>query len=512
LLTNGRADRLAHSEPLGEDRNPQRDGAEARPTFSGILISEVESESVSWLWRGWLALGKISVMDGDPGLGKSAAVLDLAARVSTGSPFPDGTKCGNGAGGVVVLSAEDGLADTIKPRLEAAGADTSRISSLKTVVTGTGESRQERPFALPKDLPLLEREIDLLGATLVIVDPLMAFFGGGIDAHKDQDVRRALTPLAALAERTGAAVQLVRHLNKGEGKSPVYRGGGSIGIIGAARMGALVAADPRDENRRVLAPTKNNLATRPKSLSYGLEEAENGAVRVVWSGESDLSAADLLGALGESEPGARGEAEDFLRSMLADGPLPSDEIFGAAKDARISNSTLRRAKDRLGVGAVRENVPGGKRGSGKWVWRLPETTSLAGGVQGGHAAEPRRLERPQDGNAAEHPIGTPVLQDAHPNGETGPSADNEHLEGDKRRTRPLTENEILGALNRRGSPAFEQAELYRGGRLAKEEAVEAVARTILKDNGSDDADWRASAPAVEAVLAHPLDCFCEQCW
>jgi hypothetical protein len=193
----------------------------------------------------------------------------------------------------------------------------------------------------------------------------MAFFGGGIDAHKDQDVRRALTPLAVLADRTGAAVQLVRHLNKGEGKSPVYRGGGSIGIIGAARIGSLVAADPRDENRRVLAPTKNNLATRPKSLSYGLEEADNGAVRVAWFGESGLSASDLLGAPGESEPGARGEAEDFLRSLLAGGPVPSDEIFGAAKAARISNSTLRRAKDSLGVGAFRENVPGGKRGSGK---------------------------------------------------------------------------------------------------------------------------------------------------
>jgi hypothetical protein len=164
------------------------------------------------------------------------------------------------------------------------------------------------------------------------------------------------------------------------------------------------------------------------------------------------------------------------------------------------------------VGAARENVPGGKRGSGKWVWRLPETASLAGGVQGGHTADPGRLERPQGENAAEYRVSTPVLQDTHPNGETGPSADYEHLEGDKRRTRPLTENEILHALNRRGSPAFEQAELYRGGRLAKEEAVEAVARTILKDNGSDDADWRASAPAVEAVLAHPLDCFCEQCW
>ena len=432
MLTNGHADRaaeqLARSEPLGSGGGSERDGSEARPTFGGILISEVESERVSWLWRGWLALGKVSVMDGDPGLGKSAGVLDLAARVSTGSPFPDGAECE--AGGVVVLSAEDGLADTIKPRLEAAGADTSRISSLKTVVTGTGESRQERPFALPKDLPLLEREIGRVGAKLVIVDPLMAFLGEKIDAHKDQDVRRALTPLAAMADRTGAAVQLVRHLNKGEGKIPVYRGGGSIGIIGAARMGSLVAVDPQDENRRVLAPTKNNLATRPKSLSYALEEAENGAVRVSWLGETDLSATDLLGSSEGTGPGARGEAEDFLRSLLAGGPVPSGEVFGAAKDARISDSTLRRAKDRLGVAAARENVPGGKRGTGKWVWKLPEA---APGGQGVHATGSGRLERSGGADAAEPRVGKPVLQDAHPRGARGASASVDHLEGDQRR-------------------------------------------------------------------------------
>lgn len=515
VVANGHTDQgaglMEDSEPLYPEANASRRDAKAHPVSSGILLSEVGTESVSWLWRGWLALGKLSVMDGDPGLGKSAAVLDLAARVSTGSPFPDGTRCETGAGGVVVLSAEDGLSDTIKPRLEAAGADTSRISSLATVITGSGDTRQERLFALPKDLPLLEHEIGRVGAKLVIIDPLMAFLGDKIDAHKDQDIRRALAPLAAVAERTGAAVQLVRHLNKGEGKIPVYRGGGSIGIIGAARIGSLVAVDPQDENRRVLASTKNNLATRPKSLSYGLEEAENGAVKVAWSGQSDLSAADLLGPSEGAEPGARGEAEGFLRSLLADGPIPSEKIFEAAKAARISNSTLRRAKERLGVGADRENVPGGKRGSGKWVWKLPEAASPSGDVQGAHAAGPERLERNGDADTAESRVGKPILQDAHANDQTGARARVEHLEGDKRHPRPLLESEILREMNRPGCPAFEQAGLYRSGELGKAEAVESVTRTILKNNGVALEGWRVSAPAVEAALTHPLGCACEWC-
>ena len=385
MLTNGHADRaaeqLARSEPLGSGRGSERDGSEARPTFGGILISEVESERVSWLWRGWLALGKISVMDGDPGLGKSAGGLDLAARVSTGSPFPDGAECE--AGGVVVLSAEDGLADTIKPRLEAAGADTSRISSLKTVVTGTGESRQERPFALPKDLPLLEREIARVGAKLVIVDPLMAFLGEKIDAHKDQDVRRALTPLAAMADRTGAAVQLVRHLNKGEGKIPVYRGGGSIGIIGAARMGSLVAVDPQDENRRVLAPTKNNLATRPKSLSYALEEAENGAVRVAWLGESDLSATDLLG------PSDEGAGSGARRGR----GLPPLFARGRPRPLRRGLRGGEGRQDLRQHAPACEGQAGRGRGAGERPGRQEGDRQVGVEAAGGRAGRPRRPRR-----------------------------------------------------------------------------------------------------------------------
>jgi RecA-family ATPase len=323
----------------------------AKRTASGVLLSEVETEQVSWLWRGWLALGKLSVVDGDPGLGKSATVLDIAARVSTGREFPDGNRNEIGPGGVMVLSAEDALSDTIKPRLEAARANLERIASLAMLPDGSGH---ERLLSIPEDLHHLEAEIRRMEAKLVIVDPLMAFLSKKVDSHKDQDVRRALAPLAAVAERTGAAVQLVRHLSKGEGKNPVYRGGGSIGIIGAARMGSLVAIDPKDEERRVLAPVKNNLAVHPRSLIYTLEEAANGAVRVVWVGESEYSASELLQSVRPDRADARREAEAFLVSLLSDGPVPKAQVEEEARAANISDGTLRRAKSSLGVIPERE--------------------------------------------------------------------------------------------------------------------------------------------------------------
>jgi hypothetical protein len=385
---------LTHSETLYEDNGSQPSaGEEALPASGGILVSDVETERVAWLWRGWLAQGKLSVLDGDPGLGKSAVVLDIAARESTGRPFPDGSECEAGAGGVVILSAEDGLADTIKPRLEAAGADTSRISSLGTVWEGKGGRRHERTLSLPEDIPLIEREIRRVEAKLVIVDPLMAFLPKKIDAHKDQDVRRALAPFASMAERTGAALLVVRHLSKSEGSSPIYRGGGSIGIIGAARMGALVAKDPRDGEHRVLAPTKNNLAVHPKSLIYTLEEADNGAVRVIWAGESEYSASELLQSVRVERADARREAEDFLETLLPDGPVPKAVVEEEAKAANISPSTLRRAKTSLGVVAARENQLGGERGAGRWVWNLPAREEMGRGVQ------PHDVQRAQRGDS-----------------------------------------------------------------------------------------------------------------
>lgn len=349
---------------------------ELGPEEIGKLLSGVEPEDVSWLWPSWLALGKLALVDGDPGLGKSAMTLDLAARVSTGKAFPDGAECE--PAGVVLLSAEDGLADTIRPRLDAAGADTSKILALATVPDRNGH---DRLLSVPEDLALIEKGIRRVRARLVVVDPLMAFLSGETNSHRDQDVRRALAPLAGLAERTGATVLVIRHLNKAATNNPLYRGGGSIGIIGAARMAFVVGKDPRDENRRVLASTKNNLAMPPASLMFGLEEAQSGSVRVNWLGRSEVSAKDLLATPQDQEHAdARSEAIEFLNEVLARGPVAASEVKEEAEDAGISERTLARAKKAIGVISYREGETG-ERGKGQWLWKLPVVDLVDGDVQ-----------------------------------------------------------------------------------------------------------------------------------
>lgn len=364
------------------------------PEEPGLLLSEVEPEDVDWLWEGWLALGKLALLDGDPGLGKSALTLDLAARVSAGLGFPDGAPCE--PAGVVLISAEDGIADTVRPRLDAAGADASRILALTMIPDAEGG---ERLLSIPEDLPHVARGIDRVGARLVVVDPLMAFLSGGVDSHKDQDVRRALAPLARLADTTGVAVVVVRHLNKGTHSNPLYRGGASIGIIGAARLAYLVAKDPQDEERRVLAATKSNLARPPESFLFAVEGASNGAARVGWLGRSEASARDLLSSPQDRDRSdARDEAVEFLTTLLTGGPVSAREAKDEARDIGITEITLKRAKKLLGVVTYRENEVGEGRGAGRWMWKLPVAPLAGKGAQGGDRHDQRDHSR--DG----HPV------------------------------------------------------------------------------------------------------------
>ncbi|CAA9401357.1 MAG: hypothetical protein AVDCRST_MAG22-1112 [uncultured Rubrobacteraceae bacterium] len=356
-----------HFEPGAYERGGQeRNGTAPEPGVTGILLSEVKPERVRWLWPGRIASAKLNLVDGDPGTGKSAATTDLAARVSVGKPWPDGSECR--AGGVVILSAEDGLADTIRPRFDAAGGDPAKAVAVSTVPDAEGNERQ---IAIPDDLATIEAAIERVGAVLVVVDPLMAFLPGDVNSHRDQDIRRALAPLARLAERTGAAVVVVRHLNKGVGGNALYRGGGSIGIVGAARSGLLIAKHPEDDSRRVLASIKSNLAAPATSLVFGLESTETGAVRVDWKGESNLNAEALLSAPTDPEErSALSEAQEFLREVLAGGPEPASEVRQEADSAGHAKRTLDRARQAIGVVAERRGEPG-KRGGGTWCWSLP---------------------------------------------------------------------------------------------------------------------------------------------
>ncbi len=301
----------------------------------GVLLDDVEPEQVEWLWERRIPLGKLTVADGDPGIGKSVMTLDLAGRISAGIPLPGSTAARTG--GVVLLSAEDGLGDTIRPRLEAVGANLTRIVAL----TGIPDKEGERLPAIPHDIPYIEQAIDRVDAIFVIIDPLMAFLGNGIDTRHDHDVRRALAPLASMAERKRVSVVVVRHLNKATGGSPLYRGGGSIGIIGAARSGLLIAVDPDDPDQRVLVSLKSNLGPSPPALLYRLQGTPNGAVRVEWLGESRHSASDLLAIRAPNQKRSKmDEARDFLRTILGSGPLKSNEVERLAEEAGIAGATL----------------------------------------------------------------------------------------------------------------------------------------------------------------------------
>jgi 5S rRNA maturation endonuclease (ribonuclease M5) len=357
---NDVSEHLAAGHAL-EDLREWRGEDEPQQSVVVVRLDGVRPEVVEWVWPGRLPRGKITIFDGDPGLSKSTTSLDLAARVSTGREMPDGSP--GVEGGVVILSAEDGLADTIVPRLRAAGADLSRIRALTAIRTEHGERFPE----LPHDLDHLEDVVREVGAALVIVDPLMAYLGGDVNSHRDQDVRRALAPLAAVAERTRAAVLIIRHLNKAAGASPLYRGGGSIGIIGAARVGLLLARDPDDEDKRVLAVSKCNLAREAPALRFEIQETPDGAPRIRWLGTCEHSPASLLASPSAAEGDGRlDEAKHFLSVELEAGRVNAREIYKAAREAGISERTLKRAKADLRVESVKGDFGGG------WFWEAPK--------------------------------------------------------------------------------------------------------------------------------------------
>ncbi|MEX3652380.1 AAA family ATPase [Mycolicibacterium fortuitum] len=342
---------------------------EDRPQLTLTRLSDVKPERLEWLWRGWLPKGKIVTLDGDPGLGKSTAALDIAATITTGGTWPDGTRCEH-PGGVLLLSAEDGLADTVRPRLDAAGADVSRVHAIEGKSYFDPESGQRylRPLTLANVTDLGDA-MATTGARGLIVDVLMAFMPAGTDSHKDQDIRRVLSALAAAADANDCTVLLLRHLNKAKGGDPLYRGGGSIGIVGAARSGLLVAADPDDPSRRVLASVKSNLGVTPASLAYRLVDSpDHGVARVEWEGVSNLDAHSLLSTPRDDDPDAknsRRDVDDWLGKLLADGPVESNTVYEAADAAGFSKDKAKRAKGRMKVEAYRET------GDGPWLWRLP---------------------------------------------------------------------------------------------------------------------------------------------
>jgi hypothetical protein len=356
-------------EAFGAQENPATSrgripGPTAIPSSKLIVVgaNSVEPEEVCWLWPNRFPLGKLSLLGGDPGLGKSTVLIDIAARVTTGTVFPDGAPCERG--GVVILSAEDGMADTIVPRLMAAGANRERVG----IVRGVQGEKGVCEFILPDHLDQLRETVAEYDARLVMVDPLAAYLSAAVNSWRDHDARRALRPLADFAEGTGAAVIGNRHLTKGGGGKAIYRGGGSIAFSAAARAEFLIAEDPEDAERRIVAQVKANLAPPQPSMAYRLVATPSGVARVEWLGTSTHNANDLVA--GFDDPAGRGalaDAREFLLDALADGPMPVNTIQTNAKQAGHAWSTIRRAKESLKVRKHRMGFGPG----GSWSWELP---------------------------------------------------------------------------------------------------------------------------------------------
>jgi hypothetical protein len=340
------------------------------PRFKLTRAADVTCLPVVWLWRDRVPRGMLTLFAGDPKLGKSFVTLATAAAVSRGAPLP-GDRPPDGPGGVVLLSAEDDMARTIVPRLKAAGAVLSRVHILESVYLSNGTGTEALPN-LRTDIDDIEAAVKKAGdCRLVIVDPVSAYLGGA-DDHKNSELRGVLSPLKALAERTGAAVVLVTHLNKGAGTNGKYRVSGSIAYVGACRANFLFARDRDDPTgRRVLMLANGcNLAGDVPTLAYRIEDSGDGPT-VEWEADPvDVTVEQALTAAGEDphERDDRSACDGWLQEVLAAGPVLAVEVIRAGREAGFSESALKRSKLRIGA---RSNRHGCGKGS-KCFWTLGE--------------------------------------------------------------------------------------------------------------------------------------------
>jgi putative DNA primase/helicase len=321
--------------------------------------SEINPERVEWIWPGRIAIGKHTCIAGEPGTGKSQLATAIEATITMGGEWP----CGEGKapqGSILILSAEDGEADTIVPRLHAAEADLGRVHIISAVRT---DDDGRRSFNLQADLELLERKITQIGdVALVRVDPISSYLGK-TDSHKNAEVRGVLEPLSEMAERMRVAVLSVTHFSKAGATNTtkaLHRFIGSIAFVGAPRMAFAVIEDAGDKDRRLLLHAKNNLAAPPLGLAFKLKQTIVGepgkgivASRVDWEQEHVSITADAALAagsdIGEKHGSALGEAEEFLRNVLGQGAQCAKDVQRQAEEAGIASKTLRRAREKLGV-------------------------------------------------------------------------------------------------------------------------------------------------------------------
>ena len=310
-----------------------------------IRMSEVQSQEIEWLWYPFISYGKLTIIQGDPGDGKTTMVLNLAAKLSKGEALDENMKVTEPVN-VIYQTAEDGLADTVKPRLELAGADCERIIVI-----------DESDKSLSMVDERLEEAIVRTGARLLILDPIQAYLGGGMDMNRANEARDMTKKLGALAEKTKCAIILIGHMNKASGNKAAYRGMGSIDFFAVARSVLLVGRVEGESNTRAVVQIKNNLAAFGHPKAFAL--SEDG---FKWLGDYEITVDEVLGGI-TPKANKMEQAKQMLRELAeTQSAVLSNEIFDRANELGISKRTLENAKKELGVQTRKIN--------NAWYWEL----------------------------------------------------------------------------------------------------------------------------------------------
>jgi putative DNA primase/helicase len=340
-------------------------GREPANKFTLVSIADVEPKAVEWIWPGYLAKGKLTLLGGDPDLGKSLVCIDAAATLSKGKYWPSGPRAQTGA--TIFICSEDGIADTIRPRAEAAEADLRLLHVFESSLIKDGKRKS---FNLRDDLDMLGAAIESVGnVSLVVIDAITSYMGA-IDSHRTTDVRAVLEPIAGFAEQHGASILGVTHPPKAATGSAIRAFTGSFAFVAAPRVAFFVTSEP-ETDRRLLLPVKNNIGTKAPGRGYyiatKLVTNNIEAPCILWDDAPvDVNADQAIAAASASvrDGGALNDAKDFLRDLLADGPVDAKEGAEAARANSISGKTLERARKDLGVTSEKTGF------QGRWQWTL----------------------------------------------------------------------------------------------------------------------------------------------
>lgn len=349
-----------------------------RPAAACLVeMRDVEPKAVSWVWPGWIPAGMLVCVDGDGGVGKSSVMIDVMARITRGDAMPDGSRPTAWPQGepqnVLLICCEDALAETIRPRIDAAGGDVTRFKFLEEVCDP--KTAEVRSVEFPRDLDTIAAVVADNDIRLVCIDPVLAFLGAENDYSRDQDVRRAVGRLKRIAEEKGCAFVYVRHWNKGsQGSKASYRGGGSLAWSNLARCQVIVGHSPDREGCGEWHNPKNNLAPRQQGLVYRATPVASGVTRIEWLGRSDRSPDEVSnGKIDEDRvvvAAIPDSCAEWLRKFLADGPVAADEVRREAQSMGYGQGQLLEAQRETGAESY-------QRG-GVWWWKI-ETKLTNGG-------------------------------------------------------------------------------------------------------------------------------------